>query len=295
MARIAVVAVPFIRSADAHLFMEGTMQSLARCRTSHTLDRIAIINDAGSDPRTRRWIETHFEYVEDNDSNILARAWNKGIRLGFARGADYCLVINLDLLFHPDYLDNLVAFAEREPDALIWSGREWEEEATLNRADLTGPAISGGDFSAFLVDRRLFDLVGCFDESFAPAYFEDEDMRRRVNLHGFQLRGTPAARLYHFGSVTITSALASAIATGEIAQVRSFEVARRSAERHYIRKWGGLPGQETCAQPFAWLSTRNVAWGDEALLSEEVPLRSSEMSAVLSERAERGEDAQVAS
>jgi len=291
MARIAVVAVPFIRSADAHLFMEGTMQSLAGCRTRHTLDRIAIINDAGSDPRTRRWIETHFDHVEENDANILARAWNKGIRIGFARGADYCLVINLDLIFHPDYLDNLVAFAEREPEALIWSGREWEEEATLNRADLSGPAVSGGDFSAFLVDRRLFELVGCFDESFAPAYFEDEDMRRRVNLHGFQLRGTPAARLYHFGSVT----LASALRAGAVDYLRTFECSLKSAERHYIRKWGGLPGQETCAQPFAWLSTRNVAWGDEALLSEEAPLQSSQMSAVLSEQGKRGEEAQIAS
>lgn len=246
MAIIAVVAVPFIRSEDHVLFMESTMQSLRACRTTHTLDTIAIINQVNPATKARDWINRHFDYVEDNDVNILARAWNKGMMRGFERGADYCLIINLDLLFHPAHTENLIQFAVENPAAVIWSGETWPEEATLAQATLDGPPRDGMHGCAFLVDRRLLELVGPFDEGFDPAYFEDADIVYRAKLSHLPVRRTPAARFYHYENITLQTALLNR----EVPFVSSF---RRAADRNaqrYIDKWGGMPGEEKFLTPF---------------------------------------------
>jgi GT2 family glycosyltransferase len=42
--------------------------------------------------------------------------------------------------------------------------------------------MNPGGYNLFIMTRRVFDVVGMFDENMYPAFFEDADMDRRVEL-----------------------------------------------------------------------------------------------------------------
>jgi GT2 family glycosyltransferase len=226
--------------------MEGTINSLKSNQTSHALDLIAIVNGLHGNDTAAAWIKKNFNQVEDNDVNILARAWNKGIRLAFERGADYCLVINLDLLFHPKFLDNLIAFAQSHPEAIAWSGMLGTEKDVLQAVPVGTEVFPVVSFCAFLIDRRLLEAVGPFDEQFSPAYFEDSDMVYRIKLRGLKLLTTASALFHHFESVT----LQSAIFKTEFQYVKTFSDSVKINEARFVRKWGGVPGSEQYQVPY---------------------------------------------
>lgn len=242
--RIAVVTVPFFRSAIHINLAENTLTSILACNTVHELDLIAIINGAKESERDQ--LRKIFNYVEDNDRNCLARAWNKGITLGLERGADFVLVINLDMIFHSAYIDNLVAYAIRRPEGVLWSGHPWQEVSTLESATLEGESEFFPHYNAFLVNDRLFNLVGKFDEQFEPAYLEDMDMAYRLKLAGLYNGSTHSARFYHINRGTILGAQLD----------NDMEFLNRMTEhldevhRRYTVKWGGLPMHETFTVPY---------------------------------------------
>lgn len=246
MAKVAVVTVPYIRSFDHLVFAQETIASLLGNTTHHSLDLIAVANSLEEPTESRAWAKKTFHVLEENDENCLARGWNKGIRRGFDRGADFCLVINLDLLFHPCYLDNLIAFAEATPDAILWSGELWTEEATLVTAPLEPATVDRPHSSAFLIDRRLFELVGAFDEQFKPAYYEDSDMWYRIKLAGQRACRSAMARFFHYENVTLQSALVHK----EVLFVKQLRGAVDENARRYTEKWGGLEGDERFTVPF---------------------------------------------
>ncbi len=249
MPKIAVIAVPFIFKYEHQLFLQQTIQSLLKSETSSQLDLIAIINAYHWEESGYKWIENTFNYIEVNDQNNLARAWNKGIRLGFERGADYCLVINPDLCFHNRYLENLVRFAESNPEAIIWSGAEWPEQHTLESVlvdQVDGVSSRGMTPSAFMLDRRLFEKVGMFDEDFKPAYHEDTDMIYRIHLSGQFCLMTSNALFYHYNRSTIEVCISH--------QDNEFLAGiRHHLDRGlelYQKKWGGVPGEEKFLTPY---------------------------------------------
>jgi len=100
----------------------------------HTIDRIAVSSayDHGIDELGV--FSDLFDCWIESDRNVLASSWNRGIDLAFERGNDYALVINLDLAFHPKFLMNIIQGAQNYPDAIVWSGSSWPEEATLLNA-----------------------------------------------------------------------------------------------------------------------------------------------------------------
>jgi len=246
MAKVAIVTVPYIRAYDHLLFAQQTIESLLRNTTRHALDLIAIANSLEEPTESRSWATKTFHLLEENDENCLARAWNKGIRRGFERGADFCLVINLDVLFHPLYLDNLIAFAQATPQAIMWSGDLWKEESTLLTAPIESTTVESAEASGFLIDRRLFAAVGDFDEQFKPAYYEDVDMWYRIKRAGLRSCRTTTARFFHFESITLQSALVH----NETVTVQNLRSALVENERRYKEKWGGPRGQEIYTTPW---------------------------------------------
>ena len=246
MVKIAVVCVPYTPNRESFLLMEQTMSSLLRCKTSHTLDLIAIINKGSEDIEFKNWLTHTFNHYEYNNENSLALAWNKGIKLGFSRSADYCLVINLDLLFHESYIENLIAFAKSTPEAIMWSGCDWPDDETLQSADLSGEPSRDVPYSAFLIDKRLFEIVGEFDEIFKPAYHEDSDMNYRIRLKNHITLKSPSAACFHYATTTILSAAMN----NDEEELRKIEAAVSFTNSLYLQKWGGSPGEEKYPYPY---------------------------------------------
>ena len=70
--------------------------------------------------------------------------------------------------------------------------------------DLTEPRpIEQPAAAALLLRREVVEDVGAFDESFAPAWFEDVDYCRRLAEKKKEVWVVPAARVRHFGGASL--------------------------------------------------------------------------------------------
>ena len=101
-----------------------------------------------------------------------------------------------------------------------------------------------------MLNRKYFDRVGEFDEGFYPAYFEDNDSHRRMNLANVQCTLYPPAMFYHYGSRTQNE---NGFHPVELSQ--KFERNRA----YYISKWGGGPGEEIFKNPMND-SSKSIKW-----------------------------------
>jgi hypothetical protein len=97
-------------------------------------------------------------------------------------------------------------------------------------------------FSCFMPTKRLIDRIGYFDESFSPAYFEDNDYFRRMKLDEDVLLVPVETNIKHYASSTIEKF--------SIEQMQKHHDGFRANEQYYISKWGGLPHKEKYTTPF---------------------------------------------
>jgi GT2 family glycosyltransferase len=213
MKRVQIV-IPVI-----NLWRDYTKPCLASViRASQNIDYRIFLIDNGSTDETqeeaRKLISDRFIYHRNETSWPLAQTWNYGIRRAFEDAYDYVFVINNDVLIHPDAIDNLVDRLKDDKHGLVMAtcmnvksecdqlGAP-EKLFELKSKDKTDvPEAEHPDFSAFMLNKRGWDLVGEFDEGFWPAYFEDNDYHYRINLLGLKAITLPTALFYHYGSRT---------------------------------------------------------------------------------------------
>lgn len=181
-------------------------------------------------------------------NNSLAKVWNAKCSEAFQIGYDYCLVINDDILFYPQTVDNLVNHAF-ETDVLLVSGVNANKDADKHIAAPMGKL--GLHFSCFLLHPAVFDRLGYFDENFFPAYFEDNDFCYRAGLAKEERYGFSQAPFYHAGSTTIKKMPGT-----QAARLQRYFQRNRV---YYHKKWGGPPGEEVFTSPY---NNLNLTWKD---------------------------------
>jgi GT2 family glycosyltransferase len=101
---------------------------------------------------------------------------------------------------------------------------------------LTEPFIvpehgEGSAFTVFMIKGSLSARLGYFDEQFFPAYAEDNDLGRRMNLIGVTRLIIPGAAYFHH----VSSTLKAYTPEQEIIHHDQF----RANVARYIAKWGG--------------------------------------------------------
>jgi GT2 family glycosyltransferase len=239
--KIALVSAIYFKTERQIYFAEETLKSIRSA--DHQLDIIGVVNYATPESRTR--IATHYTTIIDNDKNNLSRAWNKGIELAWQRKADYVLLTNLDIIFRPDTIDNLVAAAQSTPDAVMWSTRNIQQVHELLSTPVSNKIDPGAHFSCFMIDRKFCSRIGDFDERFEPAYFEDSDITRRILLAEQRLVICNASMVSHYGGATINGFFFD----NNQEELHRIDQAIKTNEGRYIEKWGGLPGKETLTVP----------------------------------------------
>jgi GT2 family glycosyltransferase len=89
----------------------------------------------------------------------------------------------------------------------------------------------GSAFTVFMVNHDLKDELGYFDEQFFPAYAEDNDLGRRMNILGVKRVIVKDAAYFHHTSSTLKAYTP--------AQERAHHDQFRANVRRYITKWGG--------------------------------------------------------
>ena len=168
----------------------------------------------------------------------VAKAWNDGISKARELNVDYVLVVNSDIVLRSDCIDNLVGFANRHNEGVMWTAGQFSnlpelETAVLNLDD--NNSSPHPSMSAFLVKPNFHDIMGKFDENFIPAYFEDNDMHARIALSDQTALVYGGAIFFHYGSGIIRTDLGAKI---------SVETANLGA--YFVSKWGhGVVGEVT--------------------------------------------------
>lgn len=100
------------------------------------------------------------------------------------------------------------------------------------------------DRSAFIISKNCFDIVGQFDDNFYPAYYEDVDYLRRVDLAKKKL--IIDYKISPMLNPQIFRRSSSIIKDGSIVRQENKEINRK----YYIVKWGGDVGEEKYSVPF---------------------------------------------
>jgi hypothetical protein len=168
----------------------------------------------------------------------VAASWNWGIDKAAAMGCDYVLVCNDDITFkNGSEPVAMAAFLAENPDYLLVGGNDLNKFAD----DPSKNTEETPDFACFMVRSDFPDHVGYFDENIRPAYFEDNDMHRRITLSGARTCQLGAAPFYHEGSRT-------QYANRGLPVVPPPQFERNRA--YYVEKWGGVPGSERYVHPY---------------------------------------------
>lgn len=231
------------------------------------------------------FLKTTLEYIPEGSNVIvidtreqdwaLTKAWNYAAdKLLWDQAYDAIIIMNDDVVLRPDTGERLAwAMLEGQFEAskALWYENRWASGVGVGNQELLlisarhahwSDACTdvpdwemlksaeprwepGPDFSCFCISRRLGQVIGRFDENYYPAYFEDNDTHRRIQLAGYE--GGAFAPYWHFRNGTTRRS--------PEAQARvhaSFE----NCKKYYCAKWGapydgGNPiGRETYLVPF---------------------------------------------
>lgn len=216
--------------------------------------RVLLVDNASVDETREeagKLVSEFFSHTRNEEMWGFQRSVNYGVNDGFARGFDYVLVCNNDIILHEDALIRLerrmilAAVSSKMPRVGMVSCMDVRGEstpetfATLVSKDKEAVEESKHpNFSAFMVNRNCWEDVGEFDELFFPAYYEDNDYHYRMTLAGYEAICLPTAMFYHYGSRTQNEALSRPITDSS------------HQHKRYVGKWGGSPEHETYKHPF---------------------------------------------
>ena len=225
-----------------------------------------LLLDNGSRDETEQEASTlklarhDFEVIRFNPNQGLQKAWNTILDYGFNNGFDYVFIGNNDTIYHPNTISHLMrALNNSQSDVVMVTAINIKGECPTPEAIYTIDETTKAnleanehpDFSAFMVNKKFLDEVGYADEGFYPAFFEDNDLHRRIKMAGLRALNCPMAVYYHFGSGTqYNPKYQEGRVDGE----------KFAKNRHYYAsKWGNIPGHETFAKPFND-SNKSVKW-----------------------------------
>jgi hypothetical protein len=162
-------------------------------------------------------------------TEIIVPPYNMGVGPSwnwFIKKLGRCIISNDDVLFSRNDIELFLQSAEANLESIIF--------------DVAG---SSGGLNVFWMNRPQKWLeMGGFDEAFAPAYFEDDDACRRLEMEGLPRVRVQLQDWSHDTSSTLRSG------NGEYQKFHWCCFHRN--QLYYVRKWGGLPGAEQFNKPF---------------------------------------------
>jgi GT2 family glycosyltransferase len=224
----------------------------------HDIDsKIFLIDNASTDEtgaEAIKMVSPLFTYRHNTERWGFQKSVNLGVNDGFENGYDLVLILNNDVILHPEAIWRIAERFSKDGVGLV-SCMDVRGEMTqaginplgitriLSKEKETVDESPNPNFSAFAVNKECWDTVGEFDEVFAPAYFEDNDYHYRMKIAEIPAITYPPAMFYHFGSRTQNEANENGkplVPSPMFENTRAF----------YVKKWGGLPGAEKWTMPY---------------------------------------------
>jgi GT2 family glycosyltransferase len=153
------------------------------------------------------------------ESNLgVAGSWNWLAKKAFEDGFENILLLNDDVELCKTWLHLHRQMDKHTPNELVkWSGT----------------------WSCFVLPKYVWEKIGEFDTGFHPAYFEDNDYERRI-----QLDDDCEVVVDNFFKPTLYRNSMT------IQKDPRLNAGFMLNQERYIRKWGGLPEKEAHKEPF---------------------------------------------
>lgn len=178
-----------------------------------------------------------------NEVNLgFVRSCNRGAAAAHGR---YVYFLNNDTEVKPGWLDNLVETYAEFPDAgLIGSklvfpdgslqeagGIVWKDASAWNYGRGQDPSRSVFNYAretdycsgaSILIEKKLFEELGRFDERFVPAYCEDTSLAFAVRAAGKQVIYQPKSEIVHYEGISHGTSTASGIKAYQVVNQKKF-------------------------------------------------------------------------
>jgi GT2 family glycosyltransferase len=151
----------------------------------------------------------------------LSNSWNEGM-INIFKEDDVAILVNDDCVFSKGDVIRMI-------------------EKSQEGAGTIAENLAAHAFSCIAINKKTFETVGCFDQNFFPAYFEDLDYARRVTLSGLAFTICKGTNVHHTKSYNYHN-------NDKLRkqQLKTFP----KNEQYYQSKWGGKIGQERYDKPF---------------------------------------------
>ncbi len=216
---VVSVIVPVYNKIE---FTLNCLWSIRRVRWKHPYE-VIVVDDCSSDRTHALLSQAGGLRLVANERNLgFVRSCNAGARQ--ARG-DYLLFLNNDTQVLPGWMDELVDTFALRPDAgLVGSKLVYPDGRLQEAGGFVAQEGSGGNYgrnndpnkpqynflrevdycsgASIMVPRTLFEVLGGFDERYAPAYYEDTDLAFAVRRAGRKVFYQPLSRVIHHEGVT---------------------------------------------------------------------------------------------
>lgn len=242
-------------------YVEGAYESIRNSELPDDVEYKFCLMDQGSTSQdVKDWQKDYPEtdYIRFEPRVALAKAWNIGVAKALEWGATHIGIFNDDIVLHPKTLKHLMNFMDHTKYLMVTADNikdrmsketmlqmELPKEFTDYDCDPIGDwRAEGPDFSCYMINPLIVDIIGKFDENFIGAYCEDQDFHVRIrrayshikqhNDRDIDAERVHAKRLstapyYHYASTTL--------AVNE--ELRPDIYAKHANNRnYYLRKWG---------------------------------------------------------
>jgi len=108
----------------------------------------------------------------------IAPGWNMIVLDAIENGSEEIVILNDDLILHPECIDLLIQDIREGYD--IITGYMIHNHEVFPDVKIEPRFINGMHFSCFAMNRNTLFTVGKFDEGYAPCYVEDTDYYYRL-------------------------------------------------------------------------------------------------------------------
>ncbi|WP_223912146.1 glycosyltransferase family 2 protein [Geobacter sp. AOG1] len=199
----------------------------------HTPGARLILVDNGSDRETERLLQEFAEILDDRAlllRNDVNQGYIRAVNRGLARAeADISIVVRNTSRVTAGWLEPLVAFAERHPEAGVVTPHLIQDNGGRSGAHRQEPAapheVSHGNLAVMLVKKELFERIGGLSEEMDGGVWCLKDYSRRAFAAGSLTWSVPASVVLYRDEILFGS------------EVRRAEALQRSMTL-YRQKWG---------------------------------------------------------
>lgn len=231
------LVIPTYNRSDLVL---NLLQSISTIQKKSEIE-IIVVDDGSEDDQFQRLKKikgVHIYHLNENVGYTLATNFGASKATG-----EYILLLNNDTILLPTTILRLENYLDTNPDVwavapkILWQDLTIQEFGSY--VDLQGKAVNLGvgygrqhpqvqftreavyaSAACLLIRNRIWNLLEGFDETFAPAYYEDSDLCLRIWQAGGKLVVLHNAEVIHIGSQSYDSVMGSALKSTQMEKNR---------------------------------------------------------------------------